>query len=73
MGAPPIVAGIVRGGLKTIALFFVFPIALLATISTLFFNKRRQMGHDLLSRTAVIDEKYLKTDGKPASPRADGA
>jgi uncharacterized RDD family membrane protein YckC len=25
----------------------------------LAFNKRRQMGHDILSRTAVVDEKHL--------------
>ena len=32
-----------------------------AMLIPLYFNTRRQMGHDLLSRTAVIDEKYLKT------------
>ncbi len=58
LGPPPILAGIVRGGLKTLALFFAFPIALIATLGSLFFNRRRQMGHDLLSRTAVVDERY---------------
>ncbi len=67
MGTPPIMAGIVRGGLKTLTLFVVFPLALLATLGTLFFNKRRQMGHDLLSRTAVIDEVYLNMPKKPSS------
>jgi uncharacterized RDD family membrane protein YckC len=67
MGTPPIMAGIVRGGLKTLTLFLAFPIALLATLGALFFNKRRQMGHDLLSRTAVIDEKYLNMPEKPSS------
>jgi uncharacterized RDD family membrane protein YckC len=62
MGTPPMMTGIVRGGLKTLTLFFVFPIGLLATLGVLFFNKRRQMGHDLLSRTAVIDETRLKSD-----------
>lgn len=66
MGTPPIMAGVVRGGLKTLTLFLAFPIALLATLGTLFFNKRRQMGHDLLSRTAVIDEKYLKVTEAPS-------
>ncbi|MFQ3224804.1 MAG: putative RDD family membrane protein YckC [Lentimonas sp.] len=66
MGTPPIMAGVVRGGLKTLTLFLAFPIALLATLGTLFFNKRRQMGHDLLSRTAVIDEKYLNMPEKPS-------
>jgi uncharacterized RDD family membrane protein YckC len=51
--------GIVRGGLKTMVLFFAFPLALIATFVAMFFNKRRQLGHDLLSRTAVIDEKYM--------------
>jgi uncharacterized RDD family membrane protein YckC len=68
LAPPPIMAGIVRGGLKTIALFFAFPVALIATIGALFFNQRRQLGHDLLSRTAVIDEKYLNLNGKPPPP-----
>ncbi|CAA6678900.1 MULTISPECIES: RDD family protein [unclassified Lentimonas] len=67
MGTMPIMAGVVRGGLKTLTLFLAFPIALLATLGALFFNKRRQMGHDLLSRTAVIDEKYLNMPTKPSS------
>lgn len=54
---PPFMSAIVRGGLKTIAL--VSSVALIATVLPLFFNKRRQTGHDLLSRTAVIDEKYI--------------
>ncbi|MGB0744785.1 MAG: hypothetical protein ACPGSB_09685, partial [Opitutales bacterium] len=53
-------AGITRGGLKTIALFWLFPIFFLATFIALFFNKRRQLGHDLCARTAVVDEKYVK-------------
>jgi uncharacterized RDD family membrane protein YckC len=59
LGAPPALAGIVRGGLKAITLFWIFPVMLLATFIALFFNKRRQLGHDLLSRTAVVDEKYV--------------
>ena len=59
LGAPPIMAGIVRGGLKTLTLYLFFPIGMFATLSALFFNKRRQMGHDLMSRTAVIDEKLV--------------
>lgn len=57
---PPILAGFVRGSLKTICIFF--PLALLPIIGALFFNKRRQMGHDFLSRTAVIDERYMPSD-----------
>ena len=60
LSKPPIMAGIVRGGLKTLTLYFFFPIAMIATLVTLFFNKRRQMGHDMMSRTAVIDEKMVK-------------
>ncbi|MDQ8207434.1 RDD family protein [Coraliomargarita sp. SDUM461003] len=59
LGAPPIMAGIVRGGLKTLTLYLFFPFGLIATLATLFFNKRRQMGHDMMSRTAVIDEKNV--------------
>ena len=61
---PPFMSAIVRGGLKTIAL--MWPVALVATIVVLFFNKRRQTGHDLLSRTAVIDEKYINTLDNPS-------
>jgi uncharacterized RDD family membrane protein YckC len=67
---PPIMAGIVRGGLKTLVLFFAFPLGLLATVGALFFNQRRQMGHDLLSRTVVIDEKYSNLNDT-APPMAD--
>ena len=59
LGTPPILSGIVRGGLKTVTLFWLFPIAFLATFAALFFNKRRQLGHDLCARTAVVDEKYV--------------
>jgi uncharacterized RDD family membrane protein YckC len=34
---------------------------MIATLVTLFFNKRRQMGHDMMSRTAVIDEKLVNS------------
>lgn len=56
---PPIMAGIVRGGLKTLTLYLFFPLGMIATLTVLFFNKRRQMGHDLMSRTVVIDEKLV--------------
>jgi len=59
LGAPPIMSGIVRGGLKTLTLYLFFPFGMIATIAALFFNKRRQMGHDMMSRTAVIDEKLV--------------
>ena len=58
---PPIMAGIIRGGLKTLTIFFFFPIGMIATLVTLFFNKRHQMGHDMMSRTAVIDEKMVNS------------
>ncbi|MEO0510618.1 MAG: RDD family protein [Verrucomicrobiota bacterium] len=59
LGPPPVLSGIVRGGLKTITLFWLFPIAFIATFIALFFNKRRQLGHDICARTAVVDEKYV--------------
>jgi uncharacterized RDD family membrane protein YckC len=60
LGKPTIFGGIVRGGLKTIMLFSFGIIGWAAILIPLFFNKRRQMGHDLLSRTAVIDETQLQ-------------
>lgn len=59
LGPPQFMAGMVRGGMKTIILFWLFPLLLLANFIALFFNKRRQLGHDWMSRTAVVDEKYL--------------
>ena len=64
LGSPPIMAGIVRGGLKTLTLYLFFPIGMIATLATLFFNRRRQMGHDLMSRTAVVDEKLVDLSAK---------
>ena len=59
LGPPPVLAGLVRGGLKTLTLYFFFPFAMIATLLALLFNKRSQMGHDMMSRTVVIDEKHL--------------
>ena len=62
---PPVLTGIIRGGIKTAAIFILPPFSLIVTIAMLFTNKRRQMGHDILSRTAVVDEKQLPaTDGR---------
>ena len=61
LAPPPIMAGIVRGGLKTLTLYLFFPFGMIATLAALFFNRRRQMGHDLMSRTAVIDEKFVNS------------
>lgn len=66
LGEPSIFSGIVRGGIKTIMIFSFGIIGWAGMLIPLFFNKRRQMGHDLLSRTAVIDEKYLNTQEKPS-------
>jgi uncharacterized RDD family membrane protein YckC len=60
LGEPTIFSGIVRGGLKTIMFFSFGIIGWAAMLIPLLFNKRRQMGHDLLSRTAVIDETKLQ-------------
>ena len=54
-------ASIVRGGLNTMTIDLFFPLAMIAALAALFFNKRRQMGHDLMSRTVVIDEKFVNT------------
>lgn len=64
LAPPTIVVGIVRGGMKTIALFLIFPLGLLINLGALFFNKRKQMGHDLFSRTIVIDEKSVNVSNK---------
>jgi uncharacterized RDD family membrane protein YckC len=64
LGPPPILAGIIRGGLKTVTLFWLFPIAFAATFIALFFNKRRQLGHDLCARTVVVDEKYANLQSR---------
>lgn len=64
LGPPPVFAGIVRGGLKTVTLFWLFPLAFAATFIALFFNKRRQLGHDLCARTTVVDEKYVNLQPK---------
>jgi len=63
LGPLPVFAGLVRGGLKTVCIFFwlgVLPIGLIATWCGLFFNRRRQLGHDLLSRSAVVDERSMQ-------------
>lgn len=59
LGKPSFFSGIVRGGIKTAALFFFFPFALMATLAPMWFNRRRQMGHDLVARTVVVDEKHM--------------
>lgn len=52
-------ASIARAGLKAFAV--LSPFILIATLSFLLFNRRRQMGHDLLCNTAVVDERYLSS------------
>ena len=59
LSKPPVLSGIVRGGMKTISIFWLFPILFVGTFIALFFNKRRQLGHDLFARTAVVDEKFV--------------
>ncbi|MFT4901865.1 MAG: putative RDD family membrane protein YckC [Lentimonas sp.] len=54
----PVLTGLVRAGLKTLAIFMLFPLSIVITLCAVLFNKRRQMVHDILSRTAVIDERY---------------
>jgi uncharacterized RDD family membrane protein YckC len=67
LGSLTVFGAIVRAGIKSAAIFFLSPLGLVATFLALLFNKRRQLGHDLLSRTAVIDEKHLKTEPQTES------
>ncbi|CAI8276530.1 MAG: Uncharacterised protein [Opitutia bacterium UBA7350] len=62
LGALNPLAAFLRAGVKTAACFFLFPICFIANLIALCFNARRQLGHDLIARTAVIDEKYLKNE-----------
>ncbi len=59
LGPPPLLSGLVRGGMKTILLFWLFPLLFAANFMALLFNKRKQLGHDWFSRTAVVDEKHM--------------
>ncbi|MEN8661576.1 MAG: RDD family protein [Lentimonas sp.] len=60
LGTVPTITGIVRGGVKTTMIFLIFPLSAPLTLVGLFFNKRRQCIHDLLSRTTVVDERLIK-------------
>ena len=59
MQKPFFFSTVARSGIKAFAI--LSPFILFATIIILKFNKRRQMGHDLLCRTAVVDERYLSS------------
>lgn len=59
LGNQPIITGIVRGGLKTLTVFILYPFSTPLALCGLFFSKRKQLVHDLLSRTAVIDERKV--------------
>lgn len=62
---PSLFGGIVRGGSKTLVLLFMPMLMLPATLIALRFNKRSQMGHDLLNRSVVIDEQLLPQTDTP--------
>lgn len=59
LGPTSFFTGILRAAMKTLLLFYLFPVLLTANLIAMRFNKRRQSGHDLLSRTAVVDEKKM--------------
>lgn len=59
MEKPFFLTAIMRGGLKAFAL--LYPILMVATMIALKFNRQRQMGHDILCKTAVVDERYLSS------------
>lgn len=65
LGPPPLLSGLVRGGLKTLLLFWLFPLLFAANFMALLFNKRKQLGHDWFSRTAVVDEKQMQLQTTP--------
>ena len=58
LSTPTIFSCLVRAGLKTIGLLFFGIYGWAAVLIPLFFNKRRQMGHDLLMHL-VIDERKM--------------
>lgn len=59
LGPAPFFTGVVRSGIKTLILFYLFPLLIIGNLIAMCFNKRSQAGHDLLSRTAVVDEKKM--------------
>ncbi|HAV13122.1 MAG TPA: hypothetical protein DCX06_06495 [Opitutae bacterium] len=63
LGAQPFFTAVVRGGLKSmISVFFILsPLTIVVPLISLLFNKRKQLLHDILSRTAVIDEGKSST------------
>lgn len=60
LGNPSLFTAVFRAGAKAITVLSFFPILLIASLVTMRFNKRRQMGHDLLNRTVVVDEKRMQ-------------
>ncbi len=60
LGPLPVFTAIVRAGVKTTAIFLLFPISIFIPLLGLLFNKRQQLLHDLCSRTAVIDERHMQ-------------
>lgn len=59
LGPATFFTGVLRAGLKTFLLFYFFPVILILNLIAMRFNKRGQTGHDLLSRTVVVDEKKM--------------
>ena len=59
LGPVSVFNGIFRAGLKTILFFYFFPVLLTGALLATCFNRRKQAGHDLLSRTVVVDEKRM--------------
>lgn len=64
LAAPSIFNGLIRGGIKTAGLLFFGIFGWIGILLPLFFNKRRQMAHDWLSRTVVVDEKRMQQQGE---------
>ena len=60
----PMLSGFIRGGMKAIITSLFPPLFIGITALIAKFNSRNQMGHDFLSRTAVIDERLMNQDKK---------
>lgn len=63
LATPSLFNAIFRAGAKSITVLSFFPLLLVGSLIAFRFNKRRQMGHDLLNRTVVVDEKRMQQQG----------
>lgn len=69
LGPPDLPTAFIRSILKTICLFTLFPIALISFF-LVFFIKFKRAGHDLVSKTIVIEDNSMVVEKRP--PGAEG-